>query len=147
MIADRFYRRMSALAFGLGLGGSLLGLLATIDGGTLRLPPGLGPRVLEMPPPGAVVAATVAALVVWVAVIVRWERALVRRLDGAGYRLCRACGYRLEARAGEAACPECGRRERIEEVERRWRAFRPRISGLWRPARGAGCRRAARRSR
>ncbi len=65
----------------------------------------------------------------WMALVVTWERRLVRRLRLAGYRLCLRCGYSLQGREATIACPECGRRCELSAVERTWRHFRPRISG------------------
>ncbi len=66
---------------------------------------------------------------VWMALVVTWERRLVRRVQLAGYRLCPRCGYSLQGRKGTIACPECGRRCEMTELERIWRRFRPRLSG------------------
>jgi hypothetical protein len=75
-------------------------------------------------------AALMLPFAIWFAVVVTWERRLMRRLGAAGYRLCPRCGYCLVAREGCIACPECGRACEVSEVERSWRAFRPRISGV-----------------
>lgn len=75
-------------------------------------------------------AATMLPLAIWFAIVVTWERRLMRRLARAEYRLCPRCGYSLVARTGSIACPECGRKCEMRDVELSWRAFRPRISGI-----------------
>ena len=68
---------------------------------------------------------------VWAAIVVTWERRLMRQLRCADYRLCPRCGYSLVGLRGTIACPECGRPCKMTDVQRAWRLFRPRLSGVF----------------
>lgn len=80
--------------------------------------------------PIAVPTALLLILVLSMLLIVRGERRLVARLKASNYSLCPHCGYSLRGHAGQVSCPECGTVSEIEDIETKWRAFRPRISGF-----------------
>ena len=70
--------------------------------------------------------------VVWALFVIRWERQLLRRARESDYKLCPFCGYSLTGHRGEVQCPECGKPCDMEHVQREWKLFRPRLSGLFR---------------
>ena len=127
-LVSRYYRRRLPWMFLMTFGGMTLavGPWAWTDR-TRSLTSGLGFAW------GTAVslAAIMLPFAVWFTVVVTWERRLVRRLRTAQYRLCPRCGYSLVARTGSIACPECGRTCEMNDVELLWRAFRPRISGVF----------------
>lgn len=118
-LVTRFYRRCTPLFFvymGLGMA------TASTWGRTLTAGLGIGGSLAVWILPG----------VIWLVVVITWERRLVGRLRATGYRLCPACGYSLVGREGPVTCPECGRPCVMDDVQRMWRDFRPRISGALR---------------
>ena len=59
-------------------------------------------------------------------------RAFLKRQVSMGFALCMGCGYDLRATAGQAVCPECGRKVDIEatrDVVRRFARRHPNIGG------------------
>ncbi len=71
-------------------------------------------------------------ILAWLLLMIRWEKCMVRRLEAADCRLCPRCSYPLAGHTGNVSCPECGTSCNVEEVQRAWRGFRPRISGVFR---------------
>ncbi len=68
--------------------------------------------------------------IVWLVIVIRWERRTLERLEAADFRLCPKCSYPLKGHTGSINCPECGTHCDVETVQRAWRGFKPRISGL-----------------
>ena len=47
----------------------------------------------------------------------------LRKVRGSRYRICPDCGYSLSGLPDRHACPECGLRYTVEELEQRWRPW------------------------
>ena len=113
-LVNRFYVRVGLIAGGIGLTSVPLS----------RVVP-WGHSVVT-----AILVALLLAFVLAMVIIICWERRLVSRLKASNYRLCPRCGYNLAGHTNQVSCPECGTVYEIEDIEARWRAFRPRISGF-----------------
>jgi len=58
-------------------------------------------------------------------------RLLIHRLATNEFRICPRCSYSLLALPTSGACPECGLRFTLDDLQRLWRSSAPRAGRAW----------------
>jgi ribosomal protein L37E len=125
-MVSRFYGRMGTLGIAMGM----ICLVPIILRRPLGIPRTITLGRLEFETMMVFVLLSVALAVIWLVSIVLWELRWSRRAREHGYRLCLRCGHSLEG-VEKPVCPECGTPSDLREADRRWRDFRPRITGFF----------------
>lgn len=125
-MVSRFYERMGASAIAIGM----ICLVPLILRRPLDIPRTITLGGHESDPMLFFVSLAVALAVVWLVSIVLWELRWSRRAREHDYQLCPRCGHSLKG-VEKPVCPECGTPSDLRDADRRWRSFRPRITGFF----------------